>query len=151
MSIDNHSHISILVIWNWLLVTLIKIQKQKFHVNLELCCIFPISQYRIHLTNWFYTSLTIPCDMTPVRLTVWSDPQGFLESKVPNNRFYLQVCDSFFWTENMPLHQIISDITKDGVLYAVVLTEASAADKTINIHVLQGKNPKGDIPFFYEI
>ena len=43
----------------------------------------------------------------------------------------------------MPLHQIITDITKDGVLYAVVLTEASAADKTINIHVLQGKNPKG--------
>ena len=43
----------------------------------------------------------------------------------------------------MPLQQIITDITKDGVLYAVVLTEASAADKTINIHVLQGKNPTG--------
>ena len=48
----------------------------------------------------------------------------------------------------MPLQQIISDITKDGVLYAVVLTEACAADKTINIHVLQGKNPKGYISLF---
>lgn len=58
------------------------------------------------------------------------------------------VCDSFFWSENMPLPQIINDITKDGVLYAVVLTEACAVDKTLNIHVLQGKNPKDfrDVP-----
>ena len=56
-----------------------------------------------------------------------------------------QVCDSFFWSENMPLHQIVTDISKDGVLYAVVLTEASAVDKTLNIHILQGKNPKGNI------
>ena len=48
----------------------------------------------------------------------------------------------------MPLQQIISDITKDGVLYAVVVTEACAADKTINIHVLQGKNPKGYFRIF---
>ena len=49
----------------------------------------------------------------------------------------------------MPLPQIINDITKDGVLYAVVLTEACAVDKTLNIHVLQGKNPKGNILSYF--
>ena len=53
------------------------------------------------------------------------------------------VCDSFFWTDDMPFENIISDVTKDGVLYAVVLTEQSSNEKTINLHVLQGRNPTG--------
>jgi len=76
------------------------------------------------------------------------DIRGYSDAVIYRLKDIGMVCDSFFWSENMPLPPLISDITKDGVLYAVVLTETCSADKTVNLHILQGRNPKDfrDVP-----